>query len=541
MVPAGAPPVTEGELQIGAATEHGDYFKGRIDEVRIYSRAIGEAELQQTMYTTFPSAVTAPAEEVEANDALMTGTAKARGEGSEYFFEYGKTTEYGNIANGEEISGSGQTVEVNEVAVNLSPESTYHYRLVVEGPLGRAYGRDSTFTTGKRTMSVEEEEEERSAEEAPEEDASLSAMGITSAPAPSDFYGMMWSGDIKKMVDANAFEAIKNSGARMLRVVVPAPNVDEAFKEAHKYGLGVLPYFSSGPIPKPKTEARKHTLEEAENVVKLYGPSGESGYHAKVWEIWNEPNMPQPVDPNQPTLLENGELQGHVDPQEFAVFYKEVAERMKSVAPSIELLAPGLFGYRENEKKNDEVVHLKPKSFLRQFNKELEELGYEDPYQGASLHPYIFKTRLKVKNPKTGKVEVTKAHAPKDEDDAKQVRNEIKGMIIGVDHADMGQHVWVTELGFPVTSQNPDGTPDKKIPQVEPSEQRELLHWTFSMMHASSGALRIDHAFYYNIEDLPGHVWYHHSGLLTGKGPRPAWTAYSKLAGGHKCPFAAPC
>jgi hypothetical protein len=43
-VPAGPPPVTEGELQIGAATEHGDYFKGRIDEVRIYDRALGPDE-----------------------------------------------------------------------------------------------------------------------------------------------------------------------------------------------------------------------------------------------------------------------------------------------------------------------------------------------------------------------------------------------------------------------------------------------------------------------------------------------------------------
>jgi hypothetical protein len=45
-VPAHAPPVTEGELQIGAATEHGDHFKGRIDEVRIYNRALTEQEIK---------------------------------------------------------------------------------------------------------------------------------------------------------------------------------------------------------------------------------------------------------------------------------------------------------------------------------------------------------------------------------------------------------------------------------------------------------------------------------------------------------------
>ena len=32
--------------KIGAATEYGDYFNGRIDEVRLYNRALSEAEVQ---------------------------------------------------------------------------------------------------------------------------------------------------------------------------------------------------------------------------------------------------------------------------------------------------------------------------------------------------------------------------------------------------------------------------------------------------------------------------------------------------------------
>jgi len=48
-VPAGPPPVTGGELQIGAATELGTHFIGRIDEVRIYDRALDDSEVLNDM------------------------------------------------------------------------------------------------------------------------------------------------------------------------------------------------------------------------------------------------------------------------------------------------------------------------------------------------------------------------------------------------------------------------------------------------------------------------------------------------------------
>jgi hypothetical protein len=49
---AADPPVTtEGELEIGAETEHGDHFEGRIDEVRIYGRALDAAEVDADMET----------------------------------------------------------------------------------------------------------------------------------------------------------------------------------------------------------------------------------------------------------------------------------------------------------------------------------------------------------------------------------------------------------------------------------------------------------------------------------------------------------
>ena len=44
-----------GPLRIGGNSMWGEYFAGRIDEVRIYSRALSQAEIQNDMNTPIPS------------------------------------------------------------------------------------------------------------------------------------------------------------------------------------------------------------------------------------------------------------------------------------------------------------------------------------------------------------------------------------------------------------------------------------------------------------------------------------------------------
>jgi Concanavalin A-like lectin/glucanases superfamily len=38
-------------LRIGGTVLYGEYFQGRIDEVRVYNRALTQAEIQQDMNT----------------------------------------------------------------------------------------------------------------------------------------------------------------------------------------------------------------------------------------------------------------------------------------------------------------------------------------------------------------------------------------------------------------------------------------------------------------------------------------------------------
>jgi hypothetical protein len=51
---AGAAVVTSGPLRIGGNSVWGEYFKGLIDEVRIYNRALSAAEIQTDMTTPIP-------------------------------------------------------------------------------------------------------------------------------------------------------------------------------------------------------------------------------------------------------------------------------------------------------------------------------------------------------------------------------------------------------------------------------------------------------------------------------------------------------
>jgi concanavalin A-like lectin/glucanase superfamily protein len=47
----GAITVSTNPLQIGGDSIHGQYFPGKIDEIRIYNRALSAAEIQSDMNT----------------------------------------------------------------------------------------------------------------------------------------------------------------------------------------------------------------------------------------------------------------------------------------------------------------------------------------------------------------------------------------------------------------------------------------------------------------------------------------------------------
>lgn len=98
-----------------------------------------------------PQVSTRPATAIEQTTATLHGNINANGDQTTYHFEYGETAAYGMSAPVSEDGDAGSEVRaielVQENLVGLTPETTYHYRLVAENGGGVVEGDDVTFTT----------------------------------------------------------------------------------------------------------------------------------------------------------------------------------------------------------------------------------------------------------------------------------------------------------------------------------------------------------------------------------------------------------
>ena len=77
----------------------------------------------------------------------LGGTLDARGLRTRWYFEYGTTSSYGSVT-ADQFSTGGST-PVSAALSGLTPDTTYHYRLVGVNPDGTSTGADRTFITPK--------------------------------------------------------------------------------------------------------------------------------------------------------------------------------------------------------------------------------------------------------------------------------------------------------------------------------------------------------------------------------------------------------
>jgi hypothetical protein len=94
-----------------------------------------------------PTTVTGPARRVLETTATITGEVNPQGLSTTYLFQYGTSAEYAHslpvIAAGE----GGALVPESAELENLTPGTTYHYRIVASNVDGTVYGQDQTFST----------------------------------------------------------------------------------------------------------------------------------------------------------------------------------------------------------------------------------------------------------------------------------------------------------------------------------------------------------------------------------------------------------
>jgi phosphodiesterase/alkaline phosphatase D-like protein len=96
-----------------------------------------------------PTVVTGSFNGVGQSTATVNGTVNPNGQATTYHFEYGTTTAYGSTAPIPDGSAgsSGAVQSESQPLSGLSPNTTYHYRLVATNATGTTQGLDQQFTT----------------------------------------------------------------------------------------------------------------------------------------------------------------------------------------------------------------------------------------------------------------------------------------------------------------------------------------------------------------------------------------------------------
>ena len=110
-------------------------------------RTIGVTDIGADEFVPPAAATTGAPSAITDTSATFNGSVEPNGAPTTYHFQYGTTAAYGSTTAPSD-AGSGQGVVAATAAVaDLSPGTTYHYRLVAENSGGIRQGGDRIFTT----------------------------------------------------------------------------------------------------------------------------------------------------------------------------------------------------------------------------------------------------------------------------------------------------------------------------------------------------------------------------------------------------------
>jgi len=94
-----------------------------------------------------PTVTTSPASAIADTGATLNGTVDPNNGTTSVWFEYGKTTGYGNSTPQKNAGSGDSSMPVVEGAGGLASGTLYHYRIVAQNSVGKSNGNDMTFTT----------------------------------------------------------------------------------------------------------------------------------------------------------------------------------------------------------------------------------------------------------------------------------------------------------------------------------------------------------------------------------------------------------
>ena len=104
---------------------------------------------------SLPGAYTGGVASLTFSSAVLEGGVAAKGQPTNYFFQYGTTRGYGAQTPLSPGGRATTTVKVSQLISGLKPATRYHFRLVAFTAAGRTNGVDHTFATPKVPLSLQ--------------------------------------------------------------------------------------------------------------------------------------------------------------------------------------------------------------------------------------------------------------------------------------------------------------------------------------------------------------------------------------------------
>jgi hypothetical protein len=143
----GAQPITEHITGLSPGTTY--HFELVVIDLSYPSTTSRGGDASFTTLGT-ATATTSGATSVTSTSATVHGVANPPTDGAQWSFQFGPTKTYGSLTGAQTINAGVSAVSAQ--LTNLTPSTTYHYRLVVASgnPLAYATGADRTFKTAAK-------------------------------------------------------------------------------------------------------------------------------------------------------------------------------------------------------------------------------------------------------------------------------------------------------------------------------------------------------------------------------------------------------
>jgi hypothetical protein len=133
-----------------AELEPGVTYHFRLVAASVTGTTPGEDRTFTTEMVLSPRVTAGIARRVGGTQAELASEVFPHGLDTDYYFQYGPSTEYGStqpLPPGVDAGSSTEGVPVTATLTGLTPARTYHFRVVATNIEGTGYGKDETFTT----------------------------------------------------------------------------------------------------------------------------------------------------------------------------------------------------------------------------------------------------------------------------------------------------------------------------------------------------------------------------------------------------------